>query len=159
MKEAAGGIIEWGIKSGHSFLPARSSYNWKTGGKRFVIARKGKNYKIVLRNKSRTRAEVVLSVDGLDVMDGKAASVRKRGYILDPGETLEVKGFRTSRSSVAKFRFSEVAGSYAALKHGKTRNVGVIGMVVFTEKGFDPWTWMPREIKRRNTAEAFAEAP
>ena len=86
-------------------------------------------------------------------------STKKRGYIIDPGKTLEVKGWRTSQDSVASFRFSGVGASYANLKHGNTRNVGVVGLAVFTEKGIDPFLWMPGEVKRRHSASPFAEAP
>jgi hypothetical protein len=52
-----------------------------------------------------------------------------------------------------------VRGSYANLAHGDHRNVGVIGLAVFTEKGVDPWTWMPREVNDRLQADPFAKAP
>ncbi|PQJ27936.1 hypothetical protein [Rubritalea profundi] len=100
-----------------------------------------------------------MSVDGLDVMDGKSASTKKRGYMIEPGKTLSVKGFRTSDAAVAAFKFSSVDTSYSNLRHGTTRNVGVIGMAVFTEKGIDPWRWNGGELDARNAAQAFAEAP
>ncbi len=103
--------------------------------------------------------EIVARVDGLDVQDGKAASFSKRGYMVAPGETLEIEGFRTSYSRVAEFRFSSVSNSYANTRHGNTRNVGVIGLAVFTQKNVDPWTWMPREVENRLTAKPFATAP
>ena len=157
MQTAAGGMVEWGIKGRFGWLPAYKSDYW--GGKRFVEGRKGSTYSIVIKNRCRARLEVVASVDGLDVMDGAPASFRKRGYIIDPGETFEIKGFRTGVDHVARFKFSNVANSYANLKHGDTRNVGVIGLAVFPEAGVDPWKWMPSEVKTRKTAHAFAEAP
>ena len=92
-------------------------------------------------------------------MDGKTASFSKRGYLVDPGATLEIEGFRTSSDSVAAFKFSSVSNSYANMRHGDTRNVGVIGIAVFTRKGVNPWTWMPSEVNQRTQARAFAEAP
>jgi len=157
MQQAAGGMVEWGVKGRVGWLPAYKSSYW--GGKRFVQGSKGGRYKLVVKNRCKSRLEVVLSVDGLDVMDGKTASFRKRGYIVDPGETVEVEGFRTSADAVAAFEFSGVGASYANLRHGDTRNVGVIGLAVFTEKGRDPWTWMPAELQKRGGARAFAEAP
>jgi hypothetical protein len=79
--------------------------------------------------------------------------------LVDPGKTLEIDGFRTSYNHVAAFKFSSVSNSYANLRHGDTRNVGVIGIAVFTQKGVDPWTWMPRELDTRNSAQPFAQAP
>ncbi|MDA7683418.1 hypothetical protein N8570_01870, partial [Akkermansiaceae bacterium] len=107
------------------------------------------------KNLSDARLEVVLTVDGLDVIDGKAGSTKKRGYIIGAGEILEVKGFRISHEKVATFRFSSVNSSYANLRHGRTRNVGVVGLALFTEKGKEPGT----EIRARQGARPFAEAP
>ncbi|MBN8458393.1 MAG: hypothetical protein J0M04_11215 [Verrucomicrobia bacterium] len=155
MQQAAGGIIEWGIKGSFGMLPAYKSYG---NHRRYVEGRNGSTYSIVLKNRCKTRVLVVLSVDGLDVMDGKPASVSRPGYVIPAGETLEVKGFRTSYDAVAAFKFSTVSGSYANTRHGDTRNVGVIGLAAFLEKGADPWTWMPSEIEKRESANPFATA-
>ena len=154
MQTAAGDMVEWGIKGGFGYLP---TYN--TSNRRFVVGRQGDSYSIVLKNRCKSRLEVVLSVDGLDVFDGKSASFSKQGYVIAPDETLEVKGWRTSPDTVGRFRFSSVGGSYANLAHGEHRNVGVIGLAVFAEKGVDPWTWMPREVNDRLDANPFAKAP
>jgi hypothetical protein len=54
---------------------------------------------------------------------------------------------------VAAFRFGSVRGSYAAGKGGE-RNVGVIGVALFSERGAErPWT--AREIERREAADPF----
>lgn len=45
------------------------------------------------------------------------------------------------------------------MRHGNTRNTGVIGIAVFTEKNVNPWTWMPAEVNRRDAAQPFAKAP
>jgi len=153
---AAGGVIEWGIKGNLGFLP---TYNTYYESRRFVVGKQGSDYSILLKNRCKSRLEVVLSVDGLDVIDGKTASFAKRGYVIAPDETLEVKGWRTGPETVARFQFSSVAGSYANLSTGEHRNVGVIGLAVFTEKGVDPWTWMPREVNDRLKAAPFAKAP
>lgn len=51
-------------------------------GQWFVVGEEGRRYSIVLRNRSDLRLEIVLSVDGLDVVDGRKASFRKRGYVI-----------------------------------------------------------------------------
>jgi hypothetical protein len=156
MQEAAGGLVEWGIKGGFGYLPA-----YKEGGygRRFVSGGKGSNYSIVIKNRCRSALEVVASVDGLDVVDGKAASYSKRGYILDPGKSLEIEGFRTSMSRVAAFEFLSVSNSYANMRHGDTRNVGVIGLAVFTQKDVNPWSWRGDDRWLRTSASPFATAP
>lgn len=154
MQPAANGLVEWGVTGSWGSLK-----NYQDDGRRYVVGRKDSNYAIVVKNICQSRLEIVLSVDGLDVMDGKPASYRKTGYILNPGKTLTVKGFRTSESAVAAFKFSTVDNSYSNQRHAKTRNVGVIGMAVFTEKGIDPWKWSHLNVKQRHTASPFAEAP
>jgi len=156
LRKAAGGRVEWGIRGGMGYLPAYETYSWRSdGGRRFVVGREGSHYSIVIKNLCKSRLELVTSVDGLDVIDGKPASFTKRGYVIAPGETLEIEGWRTSPEHVARFRFSSVAGSYANLRHGEHRNVGVIGLAVFDEKGVDPWKWMPDEVKDRFAASPF----
>jgi len=156
MQEAAGGLVEWGIKGRSGLLTAYKEWG---AGRRLVAGAADSTYSIQIKNRSRSTLEVVASVDGLDVMDGAAASYSKRGYLIGAGETLDIDGFRTSHHSVAAFKFSSVANSYANLRHGDTRNVGVIGLAVFTQKGVNPWTWMPDEVNRRITAQPFATPP
>ena len=150
MQKAAGGLIEWGMTSGWGSF---DNYWWRGG--RFVVGKKGREYQLKVKNMSNVRIEIVMSVDGLDVIDGKAASTKKRGYLINPGKTLTVKGFRTSHEAVATFKFSSVAASYANLRHGTTRNVGVVGLALFTEKGRQPWA----EAGHRGGARAFADVP
>lgn len=138
MARMASGLVSIGLKDGSG----RWLDSWWAGGSRFVAGEQGDRYEIVLRNETGNRVEAMLSVDGLDVMDGRSASFKKRGYIVHPHDTVTVDGFRTSSSTVAAFRFSRVDRSYAALKHGDTRNVGVIGVAVFTER--DPEDWRRR---------------
>ena len=156
MRKAAGGRVEWGIRSGRRFLPAYESNYWRgANARRFVVGRQGANYSVVVKNLCKSRLELVVSVDGLDVIDGKSAGLSKRGYIIAPGQTLEIHGWRTAPDRVARFQFSTVAGSYANLRHGDHRNVGVIGLAVFDEKGVDPWKWMPDEVEDRFAAKPF----
>ncbi len=123
------------------------------GDRWFVVGEEGRRYSIVVRNLTELRLEVVLSVDGLDVLDGRPASVRKRGYVIAPRGTLVVDGFRQSAEAVAAFRFSPVRESYAQEKYGDSRNVGVIGIAIFNEQGTYPWT--DREVKKRLKADPF----
>jgi hypothetical protein len=131
-----------------TFLPGLG-----VGDRWFVVGEEGRRYAIVVRNRSELRLEIVLSVDGLDVIDGRAASLRKRGYIIDPHRQLAVEGFRQSTDAVAAFRFGPVRESYAQQKYGDTRNVGVIGIAIFNELGTNPRT--DREVEKRLKAQPF----
>ncbi|MCE9580865.1 MAG: hypothetical protein K8W52_47565, partial [Deltaproteobacteria bacterium] len=102
------------------------------GGQPLIVGRDGARYRIVVRNGTSARFEIVASVDGLDVLDGKAADPARRGYILDPYGQLVIDGFRQTDQQVAAFRFGAVADSYAARTDGGG-NVGVVGVAIFAE--------------------------
>jgi hypothetical protein len=102
-------------------------------GRYYVLGDAGERYTIRITNPTPRRIEAVISVDGLDVIDGEGGDLGKRGYIVPPYGDLSVEGFRTSQSDVATFRFSSVSGSYAGRK-GKARNVGVIAVALFEEQ-------------------------
>jgi hypothetical protein len=152
---APGGLVSWGLQGSG----ARWLRGYEIEGRRVLAGEKGERYQVVIRNETDRRLEAVVSVDGLDVMDGRPASLAGRGYILRPRQTLRVQGFRTSEDTVAAFRFSSVGRSYAALKHGDTRNVGVIGLAVFEEKrgrwAEPPGPWRTGDLSRRQRAEPF----
>jgi hypothetical protein len=126
---------------------------FSSGGRSYVMGSDGGRYSIRIENRTGARFEAVASVDGLDVIDGKPGSFEKRGYLVAPWATVEIDGFRRSDDVVAAFRFGRVRDSYAA-KKGNDRNVGVIGVAVFEERG-TRWPWTERELDRRNSADPF----
>jgi hypothetical protein len=105
----------------------------------YVQGNAGERYTIRVTNPTARRVEAVVSVDGLDVVDGENGDLHKRGYIVPPYGQVNVEGFRTSIADVATFRFSSVDGSYAGQK-GKARNVGVIAVALFEEQAPPPET-------------------
>jgi hypothetical protein len=130
-------------------------------GRHFVQGEHGQRYTIELHNNTGNRLEAVVTVDGLDVIDGRPGSMSKRGYLVNAFATVEIDGFRQSMDEVAAIRFGSVRSAYASRK-GDDRNVGVIGVAFFEERGATlPWT--RHEIDRRNRATpfpgGFAEPP
>lgn len=123
----------------------------RANGRNLVVGDDGARYRLVVRNATSARFEVVASVDGLDVIDGQPASPERRGYLVDPHGVLVIDGFRQTESEVAAFRFGKVAASYAARTSGDA-NVGVIGVAIFAEKGA---VWTPAELDRRDQADPF----
>ncbi len=132
-----------------------------SNGRHFVQGEHGQRYSIELHNNTGNRLEAVVTVDGLDVIDGRPGSISKRGYLVNPFATVEIDGFRQSMDEVAAFRFGSVRGSYAGRK-GDDRNVGVIGVAFFEERG-STFPWTEAEIRRRERANpfpgGFAEPP
>jgi hypothetical protein len=125
----------------------------QASGRTLIVGADGERYRILVRNATTARFEIVASVDGLDVIDGKPADPNRRGYIVDPHDVLVIDGFRTSDANVAAFRFGKVADSYAAKTSGD-RNVGVIGLAIFAERGA---VWTPGELRTRDTANPFPQ--
>src|SRR5512138_2480933 len=112
-------------------------------GRTYVLGEPGQRYLVRVHNGSARRAEVVVSVDGRDVVDGQRASWDRRGYLVEPYGDVTIEGYRLSQADVAAFRFSSVSRSYAAAK-GDARDVGAIGVAVFPERA--P-AWRPRPLQ------------
>ena len=102
-------------------------------GRTYVLGALGQRYLVRVRNGSDRRVEVVVSVDGRDVIDGRPAAWERRGYLVEPHSELTVDGYRLSTESVAAFRFSSVPRSYAS-RMGEARDVGVVGAAIFPER-------------------------
>jgi hypothetical protein len=124
-----------------------------SGGEAFVIGQPGQRYAIVLENHTSARIEAVLTVDGLDVINGQPGSTSNRGYLVRPHASIVIEGFRRSTSTVAAFRFGGVEGSYAD-ERGAARNVGVIGVALFAERGADLDVY-ENEVEVRRSADPF----
>jgi len=122
-------------------------------GRRFVPGRPGARYALRLRNLTPTRVLVVLSVDGVNVISGETADWRQVGYVLDPGRSADINGWRKSGTEVAAFEFAPIERSYAALT-GRPGNVGVIGMAVFRERPPPPPVVMAPPIAARSDRRA-----
>lgn len=112
----------------------RSVKEYTHQGMSFIEARDGTNYTIKLKNNLGQRVMVVVSVDGLDVVSGKNAAETDNGYIIDPHDSVEIKGYRISDDDSAAFVFTSKGKSYVQNVKGNARNCGVIGVRAFSEK-------------------------
>lgn len=103
-------------------------------GRIFVEAPPEGEYSIRLTNDSwSSRRMAVVSVDGVNVINGKDGSVEGPGYVLRSGESVDIKGWRRTDSEVATFTFKPIGDSYANQVGKGVSNVGVIGVAVFDE--------------------------
>lgn len=101
-------------------------------GRRFSPGAPGARYAIRLNNRSGERLLVVLSVDGVNAITGDTAAWAQSGYVLSPGESFDITGWRKSDQHIAAFEFTALGDSYAA-RTGRPANVGVVGAAVFRE--------------------------
>lgn len=106
-------------------------------GQKWVEGQPGSEYALVVNNYCPYRVLSVVSVDGLNVLTGKEAGYATPGYVLAPGQSSQISGWRKSNDQVAAFYFSSPSNSYAE-RVGKGQNLGVIGAAFFQEKYTPP---------------------
>jgi len=111
-------------------------------GRIFIEAKEGSEYVVEIKNNSWEKVLAVVSVDGLNVIDGEAAEDTGAGYVMDRYTAQKLYGFQYSTDKVATFKFGalgakDAAGNplgYAASKgDGSEKNAGVIGVRIWDE--------------------------
>lgn len=102
-------------------------------GEHYIMGRYNQRYMLRVVNHSNQRFELVMTVDGRDVINGELGSFTHRGYVVDPYQQFNVEGFRRSTTEVAAFRFTHPSDSYAS-RRGSGQNIGVIGVALFSER-------------------------
>ncbi len=125
---------------------------------RKIRAQEGDAYAIRVTNNTSRWVEVVAAVDGLDVIDGDRADYcHKRGYILAPGGSYDIEGWRTSMDSVDEFRFVHPATSEAARKGTAHSHLGWIQVAFFYGRMSASGPLYPEasagSVKRKDAAE------
>lgn len=129
---------------------------YRHGGELWVAGRPGASYAVRIRNTQGQRIMGVVSVDGVNAITGKTASSRASGgYVLEPGQSYDINGWRKSNDNVAAFYFSESDMSYAA-RTGRPQDVGVIGVALFREKPQEIAYDAPAHESSRSAAESSA---
>jgi hypothetical protein len=132
--QLAQGDVEWSVidESGRA-IPLQRARRGSGGDEGFRLAgAEGARYTLRFRNLSDRSYEVIATVDGLDVLNGKPGSLRNGGYVLRPLQVLDIEGFRKSQSEVAAFRFVTPGRAYAAnTEAGDARNIGILGAALF----------------------------
>lgn len=127
-------------------------------GDTWVAGTPGHRYGVRLANRSGERVLVVLSVDGVNAVTGQTATPGQAGYVLEPWTTAEIDGWRKSLQDVAQFVFTDLGDSYAA-RTGRPRNVGVVGIAVFSEAR-SAWTQpRPPAVAKGRANESGSTAP
>jgi hypothetical protein len=103
-------------------------------GLTFVEGRQGQPYTVKLTNNSAQRVLAVVSIDGVNVVDGQPCAPEARGYVVPAYSTVEVDGWRTSLKEASRFVFENKEKAYAKSASGDVHNCGVIGVKFISEK-------------------------
>ena len=102
-------------------------------GRRYVEAREGAEYELLLRNPLPVRVAVALSVDGLNTIDARRTSAWEASkWVIEPYGTIRVSGWQMSSQRARRFYFTTERDSYAA-RLGRASDLGVISAVFFRE--------------------------
>ncbi len=133
--------------------------DFRSGGtriiKKYLEARRGENYGIVIRNTTPERIGVVIAVDGRNIISGKR-SVLGSGeemYLVDPYGQGQYDGWRTDKDTVHRFYFTDPGDSYSQRTFNDASAMGVIAAAVFREKD------RPRVLSELKKGEASPAAP
>ena len=106
-------------------------------GRAYVIGRPGNEYEIRVANRAGEDLLAVMSVDGVNVLNGELASTHGSGYVFSASEQNTIRGWRKSMKDIAAFYFTSLGDSYAG-RTGRPDNVGVIGVALFQRKRVEP---------------------
>jgi hypothetical protein len=130
------------------------------GGRDYVAGQPGHRFSVSMQNLTGERVLAVLSVDGVNAISGQSASASQAGYVLEPWQQVEIRGWRKSYSDIAEFYFTALPDSYAA-RTGRPQNVGVIGVAAFRERRREPIAYQPAPMigaREKSAADSSAGA-
>jgi hypothetical protein len=104
--------------------------------KKYLEAKKGENYRIVIRNNTPERIGVVIAVDGRNIISGNRSNLKNSEmmYVVSPYEQAQYDGWRTADNEVHRFYFTEPTDSYSVRTFADSSAMGVIAVAVFREK-------------------------
>ncbi len=123
--------------SAHILVNGRKVKEYRHNGLTFVEAKDGTEFAIEVKNHRSGRVLAIVSVDGLDIVDGKVATAKSRGYIVSGNNADTFNGWRKSKEQVSNFKFTTGKNSYSTEK-GKGASNGIIGIKLIAEKFTPP---------------------
>ncbi|MAH42112.1 hypothetical protein CL614_00030 [archaeon] len=121
-------------------------------GRIWIEGRKGTAFKLRVKNNDHRRILGIVSVDGLNVIDGKHLPPEdSRGYIINSYSNITIPGWKINQDEVREFYFTvDESESYVRKIGADERNIGVIAAAIYREKQPDynftyTTTWIPEK--------------
>jgi hypothetical protein len=128
-------------------------------GRRYVEAREGAEYELLVRNPLPVRVAVALSVDGLNTIDARRTSAWESSkWVIEPYGSIRISGWQMSSSRARRFYFTTERDSYAA-RLGRASDLGLITAVFFRESTPRPYPVTPRPYEDDESTRDRSEAP
>jgi len=143
---------------GSAFRAMPHTVFWNKGArviKKYLEARKGENYGIIIRNNTMERIGVVIAVDGRNIISGKRSELQNTEdmYIVGSNEQARYDGWRTAQSTVHRFYFTDTADSYAKKTFDDTSAMGVIAVAIYRDQD------RPRPLSEIRPLKGLPSAP
>lgn len=104
-------------------------------------------YRIRIKNGTDRRIDLVIAVDGRNILTGKKSYLTSREsmYVLNPHKSSEYDGWRTGSDQINMFYFTGMSDSYAAARNDVSA-IGVIAVAVYPEH--------VQRIRKKNVSKA-----
>jgi len=120
-----------------------------TNDRHYFQAFQGRNYSLVLRNTTGQRIGVLIAVDGLNVVNGQRSTLDRHEsmYVLDPWESTEIQGWRSSLNDVRRFVFVDEQHSYAERTGQANGDMGWIRIAAYREVERQTWFAPQRRVR------------
>lgn len=144
--------------SAHILVNGRKIKEYRHNGHTFIEAKNGTEFAIEVKNHTGQRVLAIISVDGLDIIDGKVATNKSRGYIVDGNSSQILKGWRKSDTEVGAFKFVHKDKGYAT-EMGEGQNSGVIAVKFIAEQYKPTLTTFPSFPYKRMFEKTLYEGP
>jgi hypothetical protein len=110
-------------------------------GTNWIEAREGNKFEIRIRNNSYNRILAVVSVDGLNAINGRHEDPDKSpGYVLPSHDNIKIPGWKIDKEKVREFYFTNKENSYSRKLGAIEENIGVIAAAIFKEKYYYTYT-------------------
>jgi hypothetical protein len=118
------------------------------GFRTWVEAHNNSKYSIEIINDSFKKRLAVVSVDGINVINGELADINSKvGYIVNANSKIIIDGWRISQEIVKEFIFTfNKNNSFSAKLGNGKENLGVIGIAIFDEQPVIDWGFLYPKI-------------
>lgn len=150
MRRVGDGIVSVGIQNGRG----RWLEGYECGGHLFVVAPADQTYRVVVRNESRCRLEIVAGMDERDLITRGSYDYANAGAVLAPMQSVVFGDRRAGRQPLRSA--PAPVPTQPVLQMSDVPQVGAMLIAVFHEKDRFPWEGSSRPM-RRNTSGTFPQ--
>jgi hypothetical protein len=128
------------IISDHPEFRNRALRKYNIEGINTVGAFGSEPFSILFRNNTYNKVEIIISLDGTDILTGKPAdtNINNQRWLVNPYSELKVSAWCESNHGGARFIFTNANNSVALNTHGDMSNRGIIAAAVFVEGHVEP---------------------